>query len=390
MPAFNALLVSGPCFIHNLPVELLERVFIEVMMAGMEIYSPYASPFVILEVCKLWNTMVMSCPALWSTYSAPVELLPFTQQILCRSGNHPLNLRFEATNLKGELGYQETYQYLLQLSHRWKVIDFRLYETMVPDFLTALSKTTDTLQSLVLYMDDTAMIPIAEIVSEHCQSLRHLELVSFSLYNQRKVISFPWSRLTSITISTSSAITISDGRYLIASCTSAKSIQLGVIKNEEGTAPGYNWDSSSISTLPALESLCLVVKQLDPANILKHFTLPNLQHLELRHFRSFICDPPSFGSFLTQSGCQLRKFVLDATGTTRNSQLVAEILLLEPLQAVKIIEFRLQGVYRKSIFDSFARMGRRPSFYAKIRPYGLGLPGVYIDQSHPVTRSLYY
>ncbi|EAU85613.2 hypothetical protein CC1G_06326 [Coprinopsis cinerea okayama7 len=381
-------LAHKTCPINQLPTEILEYIFVTTTTPTAAFLADhFQTRFSILRVCKLWNAVALSCPALWAVYYPNAAQLPHSKEILSRSVNHPLSLKLFSLDQKECPGFEETYRLFTDLAPRWHDLDIYLYDCMSLDFTAALPKTAPDFTTLKLDMTECLETAVAEVcagIARHCSSLRHLEFRSAGIYF-KAFVQLPWSQLASLSLVTS--ISEDEAGLILSVCTNASEVSLSVVKPSRGSSA---IQENMVAVHPNLLHLRIGFLHLDPADFLSHFTTPALRTLDIQCSKSTLSNLSRFKSFLLRSKCQLESFGLGDNGYMRDPSLAASIVLLEPLQTATVLNLKLQRIRFRAVVEAVQKLRIGHPILRFLRSPGPGAGGVYVDRRLDKTRAMYY
>ncbi|KJA20525.1 hypothetical protein HYPSUDRAFT_43010 [Hypholoma sublateritium FD-334 SS-4] len=327
----------GQAPINKLPIELLTKIF-EMCIYRFSIsagLSPYTweshrymvlrwdkatAPFNLLQVCSSWRTIVQSTPTLWNTFTGRSwrRYRPEVQEIdhwLKNTGTSPLRLHLNSDDdpERRDKCYQHSILDLYATrAHQWESLCLNLSRSMTAKFSSILQTHKDVhgfpnLTRLELNFD---MIPCPEqhVIEELATAISHIKSVRQIIWHQGPFnghLNLPWNQLDvvyfSVPQSGKKVLSYMSQCVVATKITFRRFWTLDIVLDPQALPV----------SLPNVRSLHLGAKRgqisFEPLN---HFTMPNLESLEI----DTLTREPSIYSFLTQfldrSKCTLKDIMI--------------------------------------------------------------------------------
>lgn len=258
----------------RIPAEIL----IQIIDQLQNRYSPWTEyPWPYTYVCRYWREVLIAEPHLWTTINLDVQPSPQEQEghlferlalQLERTGSQPFFLSTHAQD-----GFDpKVFELLVSHHNRWKEAELDLFASDMTQLLCLReSWSFDRLSRLELRTDppsDEAPLNLDMFMQAPQLQVLHLMLANLSAFN------FPWSRLTSLTL-THVYAELGYVQQVFGQCTSLVDLELAPL-NIDGQAA---YPDMTIS-LPHLDALTYEVSD-EPGNLLQLLHMPALELLTL-------------------------------------------------------------------------------------------------------------
>lgn len=284
------------------------------------------------QVCRLWREIALATPMLWSSISIHRSLHRRLLDLwLDRS--RPWGLTFAGNPSR----YRFTY--LIANVYRWKDVELSLTETQVAQLIDiCLSITSPILSTLSLDIDICEESTITSL-SSVLGSIASLRALTWNGFISPSPISTLWHNLSYVLLGCS---------LKMETCVTILTQCAHVVDFSATCVPSRSvlCISTSVTRLSHLRTL-KIVSWFDSTEILRFFTLPALEVLDMVHKISSAFDHNDFEAFLVRSQCRLRKFRFEDLYLSED-QLI-RCLELEPLVSLRELTFRTRNVTDKTL-----------------------------------------
>lgn len=194
--------------IRRVPVEIIGEFLLHALGAHegylqpVDLYHPQNTVWLFMRICKLWRTVILSFPQLWSSWefprgtrkmisSVPNKFQAFMDLLSKRSGSYPLTIAVEEdSSIESPI-----MTFIISQSFRWKTIKLGLYHETQLDHLNRVQGHIPILESLHFSLNDIHPDPV--MAGKVCAFQVAPSLRSVEMHCDTTVFSsFPWAQLT--------------------------------------------------------------------------------------------------------------------------------------------------------------------------------------------------
>ncbi|KAF8887855.1 hypothetical protein CPB84DRAFT_1487449 [Gymnopilus junonius] len=310
--------------INKLPVELLSEIFRESVVFFPDILGTHSfryvkkeAPVNLIHVCKKWREITLSLSSIWGSQyfsglppKKSLEEVEYWIQISPRT--HLKLVVFDPMVLNDPDPEPPSWTELLKVyakhMDRWHTLFAQGSDKLAQELTSSLSNAKapplDSLQVVLLPpISTSAMNDLAASIN-HIKTLRRLHWTNAYGLGDVDIDNLPWGQLSDVVYKAKS--TPEQFLARLSRCQSAHTVAL----RQHGRLLAYQALSTfnhPHTTLSRLTSLTLQ-KSTDPLNILRFFTLPSLQYLQiavLDHSYEYL------GELLLRSACPLDTLVIE-------------------------------------------------------------------------------
>ncbi|KAJ3511760.1 hypothetical protein NLJ89_g3911 [Agrocybe chaxingu] len=286
--------------IASLPVEILTLIFEAYIDIGPPSqgefydYTPALfrdSPIILTQVCCHWREITLATPSLWTFISPSYESIPRVRRWLAICPKYSLDLQLVRGlyHAVSQDYASSVFNLFAKEAYRWRSLSIELDADMAAGLVKILrsdKSIPSTLEKLKVEpsREPELRVPVStlEALAGLLPSLKFLQHLIWTDKYEASLHSVPWSQLKTVVIDLPSSLENIFSYF--SQCTSATTV---TIHGETPKHPGKTRLPSHrfpACTLPDLTSVKLS-RGCDPMWLLRHFTLPSLQHLEVAILR---------------------------------------------------------------------------------------------------------
>ncbi|KAJ3511757.1 hypothetical protein NLJ89_g3915 [Agrocybe chaxingu] len=290
--------VASP--VSSLPVEILILIFDIYLSRGPvfedEFHGYYdgyltsrCSPFVLMQVCSHWRSIALATPSLWTFICPSYNPILYIRRWLAICPKYPLDLQLSRRpiNQVPRDYVHSVFNLFAEEAYRWRSLSIELDPEVASELVNVLRSDSRTIPA---QLQDLKVEPSPQ---DHFKvpgsTLEALVALLPGLKSLRRFIwvdpwgkislhDVPWMQLKTAIIKLPSSV--QQVFSYLSQCTSATEIEFHSNTTADPTKtrlPSYRFPAFTLANLTVLK----LSRGCDPMWLLRHFTMPSLQHLEV-------------------------------------------------------------------------------------------------------------